>query len=106
VASAQQALLDSGHTGMPVVDEGGTVVGIVTRRDLDLATHRGFAHAPVRGYMTRAVQTIAPQTTLAEIKALMVAHDIGRLPVLEGDRLIGIVTRTDVLRHWHGADLI
>jgi tRNA nucleotidyltransferase (CCA-adding enzyme) len=105
VAEAQAILNEAGHTGLPVVDDAGALVGIVTRRDLDLAVHRGYPHAPVRGYMTREVRTIPPTTTLAEIKDLMVIHDIGRLPVLEDGRLVGIVTRTDVLRTLHGEGL-
>ncbi|MEO0855094.1 MAG: CBS domain-containing protein, partial [Cyanobacteria bacterium J06648_11] len=47
------------------------------------------------------VRTIAPATTLGDIQTSMLKWDIGRLPVLESDRLVGIVTRTDVLRHLH-----
>ena len=51
--------------------------------------------------MTRNVKTIAPETSLPEIESLMVTYDIGRLPVLEQGQLVGIVTRTDVLRQLH-----
>ncbi|GAB1541281.1 hypothetical protein NUACC21_39520 [Scytonema sp. NUACC21] len=44
---------------------------------------------------------MTPDTTLPEIEALMVTYDIGRLPVLEHGQLVGIVTRTDVLRELH-----
>ena len=58
-------------------------------------------HAPVKGYMSRNLKTIAPDATLPEIQALMVTYDVGRLPVIEAGELIGIVTRTDVLRQLH-----
>ena len=74
---------------------------MISRRDLDLALHHGFSHAPVKGYMTRNLKTITPETTLPEIETLMVTYDIGRLPVLQDEELIGIVTRTDVLRQLH-----
>ncbi len=107
VAEAQRTLLRYGHSGLPIVaapgDDGiDRLVGIISRRDLDLAFHHGFSHAPVKGYMTNQVRTIAPDTTLPEIEALMVTYDIGRLPVLDDGKLVGIVTRTDVLRsHQH-----
>ncbi|WP_204103104.1 MULTISPECIES: CBS domain-containing protein [Spirulina sp. CCY15215] len=98
IDEAQRILLRYGHSGLCVVDEGDRLVGIISRRDLDIALHHGFAHAPVKGYMSRNLKTIIPKTPLPEIEALMITYDLGRLPVIEGDRLVGIVTRTDVLR--------
>ncbi|WP_448604391.1 CBS domain-containing protein [Thermoleptolyngbya sp.] len=98
IAEAQRILLRYGHSGLSVVDEQERLVGVISRRDLDIAFHHGFGHAPVKGYMTTNVKTITPNTPLPEIESLMVTYDIGRLPVLEGGRLVGIVTRTDVLR--------
>ncbi|MCC5608686.1 CBS domain-containing protein [Nostoc sp. CHAB 5834] len=101
IAEAQRILLRYGHSGLSVVDIQGQLVGIISRRDLDIALHHGFSHAPVKGYMTTNLKTIAPDTTLPQIESLMVTYDIGRLPVLENEQLVGLVTRTDVLRELH-----
>ncbi len=101
ISEAQRILLRYGHSGLSVVDEQDQLVGVVSRRDIDLALHHGFGHAPVKGYMTKNIKTITPQTPLSEIESLMVTYDIGRLPVLEEGQLVGIVTRTDVLRQLH-----
>lgn len=101
IAEAHRILLRYGHSGLSVVDEQDQLVGIISRRDLDIALHHGFSHAPVKGYMTPQLKTIKPDTTLPEIESLMVTYDIGRLPVLDGNNLLGIVTRTDVLRLLH-----
>lgn len=101
IEDAQRILLRYGHSGLSIVDHNDQLVGVISRRDLDIALHHGFSHAPVKGYMASNVRTIDPETSLPEIEALMVTYDIGRLPVLEQGRLVGIVTRTDVLRQLH-----
>ncbi|MEG5160997.1 CBS domain-containing protein [Microcoleus sp. AT3-A2] len=101
VGEAHRILLRYGHSGLSVVDADDRLAGIISRRDIDIALHHGFSHAPVKGYMTPQLKTIAPDTLLPEIESLMVTYDIGRLPVLENGQLVGIVTRTDVLRELH-----
>ena len=101
IGEAQRILLRYGHSGLCVVDAQGQLVGVISRRDLDIALHHGFSHAPVKGHMTTHLKTITPDTPLSEIQSLMVTYDIGRLPILASGQLIGIVTRADVLRELH-----
>ncbi|OKH24912.1 poly(A) polymerase [Hydrococcus rivularis NIES-593] len=101
IEQAQRILFRYGHSGLSVVDESDRLVGVISRRDIDLALHHGFSHAPVKGYMTRNLRTIKPDTPLPDIESIMVTYDVGRLPVVESGQLIGIVTRTDVLRQIH-----
>ena len=105
IEQAQRILFRYGHSGLSVVNRNGALEGIISRRDLDLAIHHGFNRAPVKGYMSRNLKIITPDTALPEIQSLMVTYDVGRLPVLEAGELIGIVTRTDVLRQLHDRDL-
>lgn len=98
---AHEILLHYGFNGL-TVSENGQVVGIINRRDVDRARHHNLGHAPVRGYMSRRVFTITPDTPLQEIERLIIEQDVGRLPVLKAGKLAGIVSRTDVLRALHG----
>ncbi|MBC6478098.1 MAG: CBS domain-containing protein [Hormoscilla sp. GM7CHS1pb] len=105
IREASRILLRYGHSGLFVVDSSGQLVGIISRRDIDLALHHGFSHAPVKGYMSNNLKTITPDTGLRAIESLMVTYDIGRLPVLQAGQLVGIVTRTDVLRQLHAEQI-
>lgn len=51
IEEAQRILLRYGHSGLSVVDAQGNLVGIISRRDIDIALHHNFSHAPVKGYM-------------------------------------------------------
>ncbi|MBA3541859.1 MAG: CBS domain-containing protein, partial [Deltaproteobacteria bacterium] len=75
-----------------VVVDDDHVVGVVSERDL----HR-TACASVAEAMTPRVLTIAPETTINRAARLMREHRIGCLPVVEGKRLVGIVTVSDML---------
>lgn len=93
-----------GHTGFPVVDDE-KIVGIISRRDVDKALHHGLGHAPVKGYMSREPITIKKDDSIETIQALMIEKNVGRLPVTENGRLVGIVSRTDVIEAMHGKNM-
>jgi tRNA nucleotidyltransferase (CCA-adding enzyme) len=102
IAEARARMVRYGHSGLIVLEEG-ALVGILTRRDVDKARHHRLDHAPARGYMTTGVHTVAPEAPLSELERVMTTEGIGRLPVVRHGEVIGIVTRTDVLRALHGA---
>ena len=91
------------QSGVFVVEEG-RVVGSVSREDLDKALGHGLAHAPVRGIMSGRVVTASEASTLAELQPLVTAADDGRVAVLRGEELVGIVARADLLRALEGVE--
>jgi tRNA nucleotidyltransferase (CCA-adding enzyme) len=85
------------HTGCPVVNEDGALVGLITLRDIMKGRRAGQMHAPVKGYMTRKVISAGPDTTIREMEEILLTNNIGHLPILEDGELVGIITRTDYL---------
>jgi tRNA nucleotidyltransferase (CCA-adding enzyme) len=84
------------HTGAPVVRDG-KLVGVLSRRDIERAAAAGRERLPASGWMSAPPRTIDPNASLDEALALMTRHDVGRLPVVDGEEIVGIVSRTDVL---------
>ena len=87
------------QTGSLLVMEGDALVGIVTERDVMKAVARGrdVDATPVSEIMTRDVLTIVPATSLHEAARHMAARWIRHLPVLDGGRLVGIVSQRDLV---------
>jgi tRNA nucleotidyltransferase (CCA-adding enzyme) len=92
-----------GQSGMFVV-QADLLVGSVSREDLDKAIGHGLAHAPVKGIMSGTVVSCGDETQLAELRQLVLDADDGRVAVVEDERLVGVVTRSDLLRALEGEE--
>jgi len=80
------------------VGEPRRLVGMVTREDLDKAIGHGLSHAPVKSVMSSDVVTCSEETPLPEVMRLVAASEGGRVPVVRGEEIVGVVTRSDLLR--------
>jgi CBS-domain-containing membrane protein len=122
VEDAAKQMLERGISGLVVVDDKGDLAGVVTEGDLlrrdELGTERSrpwwlrllvspgrqaldFTRTHgrrVRDVMTETVVTIAADAPLEEVVELMEQHRIKRVPVTEGNRVVGVVSRADLLR--------
>jgi len=123
-------LMAERHIGSLPVIEGGRMVGLVTEGDLimqDVKVHfptylsllGGYIFAPgaddrfeaalrkavaatVRDVMTREPITVTPDATVSDLATLLVERDVARVPVVEGDRVVGIVSKSDIVRSLAG----
>ncbi|CAN5395658.1 CBS domain-containing protein [soil metagenome] len=99
---AGRMMLRYGLDGL-LVSENDELLGVVSRRDIDQSSHHKLGHAKVSGFMSKPVICVSQDTPLSKIQELMVAEDIGRLPVLDQDnKLVGLVSRRDVLNSLFG----
>jgi CBS domain-containing protein/mannitol/fructose-specific phosphotransferase system IIA component (Ntr-type) len=116
--SAVLDMLRAGVGGLPVVDEDNRVLGMLSERELlrDLLSHylprAGGAVATlpptagrrtVRDIMTRQVLCVSPEQPLAEVASLLLNKDVDRVPVVKEDRLVGFLTRGDIVRKLIGS---
>jgi acetoin utilization protein AcuB len=96
VAEALEVLSEARIHRLPVIDETGALLGIVSDMDLRLAEAAGRLADPVRAVMTKRVVTISEFCPVEEAAAVMRERQVGGLPVMRGDRLIGIITDGDI----------
>lgn len=103
---------------LPVVDRQARLCGIVTDRDLrhhlfrpdvfqaigGVPVEQLLTAAPVRGVMSAPVVSVELDASLEEAAARMRNHRVGSLPVVDGGRIVGILTETDLLRRIVGTD--
>lgn len=109
ITDAQQIMQQNSIRRLPVVDNG-KLVGIITRNRLREAApsaattlsvwelHYLLSKLSVREIMVTEVLTTTPEATVEDTAATMAEHRIGAMPVMEGDKVIGIITATDLFR--------
>jgi CBS domain-containing protein len=110
---AARLLVRTGLGALPVVDDETRVIGMVSEREVIrhlLSTHvfggadvrgavaPGTATKRVRDVMSRQVMCVAPEQPIAEVASLMSNKDVDRVPVVREGRLVGFLTRGDIVR--------
>ena len=93
VEQVAQVLSEQHITGLPVVDQQKRVIGIVS--EFDLLSRRGATAADI---MSREVVSVSEETDAGEVAQLLTNQRIRRVPVLDAGRLVGIVSRSDLVR--------
>lgn len=101
VEEVAMMLRETGCSGVPVVDDDDHIVGVISRRDFRKVRKNNQMQYPVKAFMSRDVITIEHNKSAIDAARLMIKHDIGRIPVIKDDRLIGIVTRSDAMLYFY-----
>ena len=102
VMEAIRILLDKGISGAPVVDKMGRLVGLLSEKDcMRVATHAGYygeAGGKVSEFMSPEVITVEGDTSVIEIAKMFMEKPFKRYPVMDDNRLVGSISRRDVLK--------
>ena len=99
IAEAAERMRRTGHEGYPVV-VAGRVIGLLTRRAVDRALQFKMADARVTQVMKAGSVTVSQEDSVARLQRLMIESNWGQIPVVEGDQVVGVVTRTDLITLW------
>jgi len=102
IHEAIKLLLKRRISGAPVVDNRLRLIGMLSEYDcLNVLTHsaiEGVAGGTVADYMTKKVTTVPPTADIITVASIFMKYSLRRLPVMEHERVIGQVSRRDVLR--------
>lgn len=97
-----QLMIEKDVSGLLVVDADGRLMGVVTERDcISVAVSAGYHDewgGPVSEFMSAPVQTVGPDDNLIDVAVRMAASPHRRFPVVADGRLVGLLSRRDVLR--------
>ncbi|MCS7202212.1 MAG: CBS domain-containing protein [Dictyoglomus sp.] len=97
VSEAHKIMTRYGYGGLCVL-ENGKLVGIISRRDIEKAINMKLSKRKVKSFMSKPVITVDPDTPLSFVEQLLIEKDIGRVPVVKDDKVLGIITRQDILK--------
>ncbi len=107
VMTAIGALIKRGHSGAPVCDDGGLLVGMLSEKDClkvaVIANYEGVSPGLVRDFMSPKVASFSPEMTLLDAATRFLDTPFKRFPVVESGRLVGQISRSDILRAIHDA---
>ncbi len=93
-------MLLGGFSGLPIVTEDGAILGIVTELDIlrTLRAGKPLETTSVGEIMTPEVISVEPSTPVDQIMRILDSEHIQRLPVVEDERIVGVVSRPDIMR--------
>jgi CBS domain-containing protein len=96
------------YSGMPVTDEDGKVIGVVTEYDLlaQVGKGRQLVKLTAEAIMTSKTVTVDVKTPVNEVLNIMMDKDVNRVPVTENGRLVGIISRSDILKNYVETDFV
>lgn len=99
IEDAIELLLNQHISGLPVTDDDGRLVGVITEFALLAVTYdKRVKNHTVSQHMTRDVITVDIDDPISRIADLCIVHRVRRVPVMKDGRLLGIIARRDVLR--------
>ena len=99
IYEAMSILISEGVTGLPVVSRDGSLIGIVTEKDmLTLLNNPGIDHVTAGHLMTKKLICFDEGDDLTDINTCLKENNFRRVPILSHGKLVGIISRTDVMK--------
>lgn len=101
ISEVVQLMVDHNITGIPVVEEDMTLVGMVTEKDILRLLYAGeeAKSKPVEEFMTRPAIHFDEEESVRDISDCLMNYDFRRVPITSGAKVVGVISRHDILKH-------
>jgi CBS domain-containing protein len=100
IYDAIRILVENNITGLPVVNDDMSIAGIITEKDiLSLLYNIQDKPGNVGDYMTKGIVSFNKEDSLIDITECFLKNDFRRVPITSGGKLVGIISRTDIIRY-------
>ena len=100
VDEAAEEMVRYGFEGFPIADEKDQILGILSRREIDRAQRLRLGSMPVSHYMTKGDIHVTPGDSVERLQQIMTKSGVGQVPVVSDGEIVGVVTRTDLIKLW------
>ena len=97
-----QLLKEKGIRGAPVTNGSGDLVGIISLRDIEKARDQNLLNAPTSAFMSHKIVTLEPNAPLVTARKMVSSFDVGHIPVVENSKMVGIISRSDIMAALNG----
>ena len=101
IEAAAEMMTRFNINSIPVTDESSRLTGIITRGVVERAIVHGLGHSPLKEYMLTEFATVSRKSALEKVQEYIIEKRQRMLPVMEGDTVLGVITRTDLLEAMH-----
>jgi tRNA nucleotidyltransferase (CCA-adding enzyme) len=105
IAESRELLTRYNVNAMPVMQDG-EMIGVISRQIVEKAIYHELGGLPVSEYMHTEFFRATPDTSVTELREYLTGHNRRFVPVFTDNRLVGVVTRTDLLRYMHSGDRV
>ncbi|UCF49743.1 MAG: CBS domain-containing protein, partial [Thermoplasmatales archaeon] len=102
LAAAKALMRDHKISGIPIVDERGVLIGIISIENIIIALEKGYINDPIEKHMVKKVVYLYNDMAVSTAMGFLMNHDFGRYPVINRDQMVvGIVTKADLMQHMY-----
>lgn len=100
IKEALKLIVELGLSGLVVINDKQEVVGVISQRDMMMAYDLlQDTKSPIEAFMKKDVVSVQPETPIEDVNKILIQSNVKRVPVMQGRKCVGVISRSDVLKY-------